>query len=249
MGNITSLIRPTSAPKNPGGITPTIVNGIRCTVSWRPTMSSAPAKRCRQRRWLITTTGPSDVSRRSSAGVSIRPRMAVTPSTSKKRPLTYAASTRSAWPLVERSNLWLDHANAPSKNSVSRVLISSQIGCDHDPLRSSARAAGIAHRQRPQDQAVEDREQRRVGADAERERQHDDGREAGISSNLPDAVPEILCELVDQEVPPHPGLLALVLIAAVAPRVRQITELPQRLTTRRVSGHPLRHESSMRISR
>jgi hypothetical protein len=27
--------------RNPGGITPTTVNGTRCTVSWRPTMSLA----------------------------------------------------------------------------------------------------------------------------------------------------------------------------------------------------------------
>ena len=75
-GNITSVIRPTSGPKNPGGITPTMVNGMRCTVSWRPTTSLAPAKRCRQRRWLMTATGPSGAAPPSSAGVSIRPRMA-----------------------------------------------------------------------------------------------------------------------------------------------------------------------------
>jgi hypothetical protein len=77
--------------------------------------------------------------------------------------------------------------------------------------------AGIAHRQRPQDQAVEDRKQGRVRADAERERQHGDGREARIPSYLAEAVPEIVCELVHQEVPSHPCLLALVLIAAMAP--------------------------------
>jgi hypothetical protein len=109
-GNITSVIRPTSGPKNARGSTPTMVNGMRCTVSWRPTTSWAPAKRWRQRRWLMTATGPSaprlalGASRAppmdgaappSSAGVSIRPRIALTPSTSKNRPLTYAPSTGS----------------------------------------------------------------------------------------------------------------------------------------------------------
>ena len=43
----------------------------------------------------MTATGPSGAAPPSSAGVSIRPRMAVTPSTSKNRPLTYAPSTGS----------------------------------------------------------------------------------------------------------------------------------------------------------
>ena len=87
-GSITSVIRPTSTPKNPGGITPTMVNALRCTVTWRPITSSAPAKCSRQNRWLMTATGPSVAAALSSAGVSIRPRTADTPSTSKKRPLT-----------------------------------------------------------------------------------------------------------------------------------------------------------------
>ena len=62
-------------------------------------------------------------------------------------------------------------------------------------LVSSAEAAGIAHGQRAQDQAIEDREQRRVRADAERERQHGDGREAGVPDDLADAVPQIVREL------------------------------------------------------
>ena len=63
--------------------------------------------------------------------------------------------------------------------------------------------AGIAHGQRAQDEAVEDREQGRVRADAERERQHGDGREARIPGDLAEAVPQILCELVHQAVPAH----------------------------------------------
>ena len=76
----------------------------------------------------MTATGPSGVAPPSSAAVIIRPRMAVTPSTSKSRPLTYAPSTGSLWPLGDRSKRWPDHANAPSSSSLSRARISSQIG-------------------------------------------------------------------------------------------------------------------------
>ncbi len=89
----------------------------------------------------MTATGPSAAAPPSSAGVIIRPRTAVTPSTSKSRPLTYAPSTGSLWPFGDRSKLWPAHANAPS-NRLSRTRISSQIGYDHDPLVSSARLAG-----------------------------------------------------------------------------------------------------------
>ena len=45
IGMATSNVRPTSTPKNPGGVTPTIVNGTRSTVSDRPMTSAAPPKR------------------------------------------------------------------------------------------------------------------------------------------------------------------------------------------------------------
>ena len=76
-------------------------------------VSFVPAKRCRQRRSLMTATGLP-----SSAGVIIRPRMPVTPSTSKSRPLTYAPSTASLLPLGDRSKLWPAHANVPSAAAV-----------------------------------------------------------------------------------------------------------------------------------
>ena len=77
---------------------------------------------------------------------------------------------------------------------------------------SSARLAGIAHGQRAQDQAVEDREQGRVRADAERERQHGDGRDARIPRALAEAIPQVPRELIHQKVPAHSCLLALILV-------------------------------------
>jgi hypothetical protein len=44
-GSMTSAERPTSGPKNPRGVTPTIVNGFWLIVSVRPITSSVPPKR------------------------------------------------------------------------------------------------------------------------------------------------------------------------------------------------------------
>ena len=127
-GSMTSVIRPTSIPKNPGGSTPTMVNTLRCSVIWRPITSSAPPNCSRQNRWLITATGPSGALGASSAGVSTRPRTADRPSTSKKRPLTCAPSTNALCPPRDRSKLSFAHAKAPSNRSFSRALISAQTG-------------------------------------------------------------------------------------------------------------------------
>ncbi len=58
-GTITSKVRPTSAPKNSGGITPTTVNGTFSRVTVRPIAVAAPSKCRSQNRWLMTATGPS----------------------------------------------------------------------------------------------------------------------------------------------------------------------------------------------
>ena len=86
-GIITSAMRPTSGPAKPAGMTPTMVNGLCSSVIVAPTAVSAPPKRRCQKRWLITAT-LALASGRSSAGPSRRPRTALTPSTSKRRPLT-----------------------------------------------------------------------------------------------------------------------------------------------------------------
>ncbi len=51
--------------------------------------------------------------------------------------------------------------------------------------------AGAGHRQRPEDQPVGDAEHRGVGADANRDRQDGDGREARVLHQHPEAVLEV----------------------------------------------------------
>src|SRR6476646_4882507 len=117
--------------------------------------SSAPPKCWRQKRWLMTATGPSGVAPPSSAGVSIRPRRARTPSTSKKSPLTYAPSTSAVRPPCVRSKGWADH------------------------------------------EAVEDGKQRRIGANAERQRADLHQREARVPAQPANRHPEVLPHLID----------------------------------------------------
>jgi hypothetical protein len=90
----------------------------------------------------MTATGLLGSAALSSAGVSIRPRNAGTPSTSKKRPLTYAPSTGTTRPPCARSKLSRDQAKAPSNKSLARAVTSCQTGYDHDPSASSARLPG-----------------------------------------------------------------------------------------------------------
>jgi hypothetical protein len=41
-GTTTSKVRPTTGPKNPGGVTPTMVKSVRLIGSERPTTSADP---------------------------------------------------------------------------------------------------------------------------------------------------------------------------------------------------------------
>ncbi len=59
-------------------------------------------------------------------------------------------------------------------------------------------AVGIAIRKRPQQQRVGDREKRRIRADAERERQDSDRREAFVAPNRPHALPYIAPDVFDK---------------------------------------------------
>ena len=72
----------------------------------------------------MTATGPSGPPpRRSSASVNVRPRIAGTPSVSKKRPLAHSPSTSSDWPPRARLKRVLDHAKAPSKTGAGRASL------------------------------------------------------------------------------------------------------------------------------
>src|SRR5687768_16434251 len=92
------------------------------------------------------------------------------------------------------------------------------------PVEKQRKAVRIAYGQGAQHQAVEDREQRCIGANSKCQYQSDDGSEARVPKALPDAISQVLSEFVGQEVPAHPCLLPRPLIAAVSPRVFQISE-------------------------
>jgi hypothetical protein len=57
----------------------------------------------------------------------------------------------------------------------------------HEPVR-------VFEGQRPQQHAVDDRKDRRVRADAQRERENGDRREAGLLEQHPKSVPNVLPE-------------------------------------------------------
>ena len=110
-------------------------------------------------------------SARIVAGVSVRPSTVETPSTSNIRPLAQMPLTRSVVPPFERSKESAAQAKAPSASSsfVRANLLPDRVGpfvaADQRELLR------VAHGERLEDQAVEDREERRIGADAERERE------------------------------------------------------------------------------
>ncbi len=63
-------------------------------------------------------------------------------------------------------------------------------------------AAGVVVRQGPEEHGVRDAEQRRVGADAERERQHGREREAGRAPQTADTDAQILTQRAEDRFPP-----------------------------------------------
>ena len=120
-GTITSNVRPTSAPKNSGGMTPTTVNGTFSSVTVRPSAVVAPSKYLSQNPWLMTATGPSRPPPRwSSASENVRPTSADTPRVSKNEPLARNPSAFVVTPLtVKLARAVGDHA-ADASNSCGR---------------------------------------------------------------------------------------------------------------------------------
>ena len=217
---------------------------MRWTVSWRPTMSSAPAKRCRQSRWLMTATG---AVRRAARAVVVRREHPAADGRHAEHGEEPAADVRAVHEFslaaVDRSNLWADHANAPSNNSVSRALISSQIGYDHDPFSSSARLPGSRTGNGRRIRLLKIENSAVLAPMPSASVSHGDGRNARISSELAEAVPQILCEFVDQRgssasLPPcaRPDCGSS---AACTPNHRT-AEAPH--DAPHLERHPLRHE-------
>ena len=117
-GTTTSNVRPTTGPKNPGGVTPTMVKSVRLMGNDRPTTSRAPPNSRCQNAYEITVTGSEP--RVSSASMSVRPSTAGTPSVSKNDPLAHSPSTQCVSPPADRSNCEGPHAATPSKRPASR---------------------------------------------------------------------------------------------------------------------------------
>ena len=134
----------------------------------------------------MTATGPSGPPpRTSSASVNVRPSIAGTPSVSNIRPLAQMPSTNCVSPPAARLNRDVLQANTLSKRS-RRIadLFPDGIGPRGDTARvRNARARLVRehdqlprflHGQRAQDHTVDERKNRGVRADAERQRQDGD---------------------------------------------------------------------------
>ena len=79
-------------------------------------------------------------------------------------------------------------------------------------------------RQWPEQQRVDEREHRAVGADAQREHEDDDGAESRRAARHPDRIPQVLKNGI------HPGESALVPIGL--DRLRDAAEIAQRCRPR-----------------
>ena len=119
-------------------------------------------------------------------------------------------------PPFDRLNSSRPQANSPENGSRLRA-ISRQIGCVTEenhvsklpraPSRSamwtSTRLVGIRDRQRAEAHGVDDFEQRGVGADSEREREDRDEREAGVSAEASQRIPDVLHAFLEPAPAPH----------------------------------------------
>ena len=111
--------------------------------------------------------------------------------------------------LLERAGLLPPVLEVRGRDAVARLRVHPIVLPDrHHP-------GGIAERQRPQQDRVDDREDGGVGADAEGERQHDDRGEAGTLPHQAQRVAKILEQHVETP-----------LLAEEAPRVGDRAERP-----------------------
>ena len=113
-------------------------------------------------------------------------------------------------------------------------------------LRHRADARGVADGdellgmrdvERPQQYGVDEREDRRIGADAEGQRQHDDERETEIAAQRARGVREVLNELLGIVAASHGAFSLLVESDTIVANGLDIAELSQRLAPRRVRRH------------
>ena len=73
-------------------------------------------------------------------------------------------------------------------------------------LRDHHRASGLGNRQGPEQRGVDEREDRAVGADAERQGEDGSRDEAGLTTERGQGIAEVLDEIAEQRSPRRPGL-------------------------------------------
>ena len=196
-GSITSVVRPTSTPKNPGGVTPTIVNGIRCTVSLAADDVLGGAE------VLSPEAMTDDDDRAIRRGAAVVGRCEQAPAHGAhtefiKESSTYvcavdglcAAATREIEGLGRPRERAGEQLGLPRPNLLPHGIGPRSVGQQRE-------AGRVADGQRPKNQAVEDREQRRVGADAERQRTDDGECESGALAQATPRVANVLPHAVD----------------------------------------------------
>src|SRR4029079_879641 len=189
-----SRIVPNCRPGKSGGATPTMVNSAPFRRIRAPTMSARPLNRVCHRRWLMTTTGCAP-GVTSSDAASSRPWLAVTPRRSKTLPVTMTPLTRSVSFSALRLAVMPPQAAAPSSCvAPSRSTALGRVG--HDvPVRAVedvVEAIALLDREPLQQCGVDQAEDRRVGADAEREREDRGGGEARVLAQHARGVNEAL---------------------------------------------------------
>ena len=95
---------------------------------------------------------------------------------------------------------------------------------------------GLLHRQGAQEQAVDDGEDRRVRADAERQRQHDHHGEAAVPDERPERIPDIPTDLIQTGTVTRGSHTLLGLLDAAELEDRQAARLGGRQTVLHLVG-------------
>src|SRR5687767_4689074 len=95
---------------------------------------------------------------------------------------------------------------------------------------------------RVEEQPAHDAEDRRVGSDAEGERDDGDERESWTATQLPHGIAHVLSPALEPLAQLDDASATAIGRAAEAPRVVHVAEAAQRLATRSLLGEPLRHQ-------
>ena len=165
------------------------VSACRSSSIKRPTMFRSPPNRVCHRRWLMTAT--SGAFGRSSSSLIVRPSIGSTRSSGKNSEETACTAQSRRF---TRASQGRRAAGRPCRDAFERSVVALPIepGRRRDRVVTVAAPRLVHHdqvfavgiRQRPQQQLIDDGEDRGVGADAEREREDDGKREAGAAPQI-----------------------------------------------------------------